>query len=246
MPQLNKKYGTQGYFYIYPNEIWVTMLTADEKSGLAVAKEAWTPILEKLGSFPGVAKPIYQYNQYPSFSKWFDDAFGALDPYDPSSPPELEAVTPHGITHMDSRLLGSSHLSDPKLSSALREAMPNMESGMLRGHLVGGDKVLEMGNDTSVHPSWRKTYIHLIATGNGGPNAMPLKKLAPDMGCYSNEVSLNTLLKILPNALLTLFSVCTLRRIGKRPCMEIIISGSMTSRRNTTAQVQFPIPPIRQ
>jgi hypothetical protein len=200
MPQLNQKSGVQGYFYVYPNAFYLSMLTADEKSGLAAAKAAWTPHLDKLASFPGVAKPIYQYNQFPSFLKWFDGNFGPLEPLDPNSPPELEAVTPHGITHMDSRLLGMSHLSDPNLSNALRDAMPHMESGMLRGHLIGGGKVLETRNDTSVNPSWRKTYIHLIATGNGAPNATPLKKLAPDMGCYSNEVSLITHLESVEEA----------------------------------------------
>jgi hypothetical protein len=100
-------------------------------------------------------------------------------------------VTPKGITPMDSRLLGASHLSNPMLPYALRDAMPRMESGMLRGHLTAGGAVMELGRDTSVNPAWRKAYIHLIATGNGvpGPDATALKRLAPDMGCYANEVS---------------------------------------------------------
>jgi hypothetical protein len=217
MPRLNEKRGVQGYFFIYPNEMYLSMLTADEQSGIATANKTWAPILEKLASFPGVAKPIHQYYEYPSFIKWFDSIFGPLEPSEATSQTtrfdtnttlnddldilsqrlfrrstaELETVTPKGITPMDSRLLGASHLSNPMLPYALRDAMPNMESGMLRGHLTAGGAVMHSEQDIPVHPAWRKAYVHLIATGNGvpGPDATALKRLAPDMGCYANEVS---------------------------------------------------------
>jgi hypothetical protein len=206
MPMLNRKNGVQGYFYIYPSEIWVMMLTAEEQSGIERANRTWSPILDKLASFPGVSKPVRQYYDFPNFEKWFDFIFGALD-----APPkvgrfeadeqtlrfrrsvnELEYAYPKGHSPMDSRLLGESHLSNPLLSAALRDAMPHTESGMLRGHLVAGGKVLDERPETSVHPSWREAYIHLIGTGRKHPDVKSLKKLAPDMGAYANEVSLSS------------------------------------------------------
>lgn len=63
---------------------------------------------------------------------------------------------------------------------------------MLRGHLVGGGKVINPDSRdrvcTSVHPAWRDTFIHPIATGVGGPSAAGLKVLAPDSGSYSNKL----------------------------------------------------------
>lgn len=108
-------------------------------------------------------------------------------------PEEKEGSTetkPQGIFPMDSRLLGRDHLIDPSLADALEKAMPLMQYGQLRGNVVGGGKVWTAGNEktTSVNPAWRKAYVHLIATGAEQPNADSLRKLAPDMGAYANEV----------------------------------------------------------
>ncbi|KAF2427517.1 FAD-binding domain-containing protein [Tothia fuscella] len=203
MPNLNRKNGVQGYFYIYPNEIWIMMLTADEQSGIDKANRTWAPVLDKLASFPGVAKPIHQYQEFPNFESWFDFIFGALNARPKlerfesdehlrlfaRDTAELDYSYPKGHSPMDSRLLGVQHLSNPMLSVALQGAMPQMKSGMLRGHLVAGDAVSRLGADTSVHPAWRKAYIHLIGTGCCDPKVSMLKQLAPDMGAYSNECS---------------------------------------------------------
>jgi hypothetical protein len=95
-----------------------------------------------------------------------------------------------GRMDMDSRLLGDRDLKSPKMAEALEKAMPfGLMDGQIRVHLVAGPKVWAQGkDDTSIHPAWRKTYAHSIATGAGTPNAQALRDLAPDMGAYVNEV----------------------------------------------------------
>jgi len=190
LPALNAR-GVQGYFFIYPTSMWGEFLTADENFGVANAKRLWDPVLAGISAFPGVQKPIHQYSNYDNYKQWFDDIFTALPPLDPAAPPDLEVAAPRGMVQMDSRLLGASHLTSKQLAKALHDSMPfDLQNGMLRGHLVAGGQVAKLGSDTSVNPSWRKALVHLISTGLGGfPNATSLKKLAPDMGCYANEVS---------------------------------------------------------
>jgi hypothetical protein len=188
-PSLNAR-GVQGYYFVYPTSIWAEMWTADQESGIDRAKELWNPVFAGMEKFPGMNKTIYQYTDYSDYKEWFDRIFGPLGPSDHSSaPPELEGAYPRGIARLDSRLLGASHLLSPKLEEALRGSMPKFENGMLRGHLVGGGQVAVSGNDTSVIPAWRSSLVHLIATGSGAPNVTALKKLAPETGCYANEVS---------------------------------------------------------
>jgi len=64
----------------------------------------------------------------------------------------------------------------------------------LRGNLVSGLKIHELaGNETSVNPAWRRSYTHILATGNGGlwghPDMSAMKAISPDSGAYSNEAS---------------------------------------------------------
>jgi hypothetical protein len=82
-------------------------------------------------------------------------------------------------------------LHSPKLASAMKESMPKAANGMLRGHLVGGGKVLDPAADTytTVNPVWRRTFVHLIATGGAAPNATAIKAIDPQSGSYSNENS---------------------------------------------------------
>jgi hypothetical protein len=187
-PSLNAR-GVQGYYFIYPSKIFGDFLTADEASGIEQAKKIWTPILASMEKYPGIKKVITQYTNYADYKSWFDHVFGPQEPTDPSAPPEVEGAYPQGVAPMDSRLLGASHLTSPNLKAALREAFPQLPNGQLRGHLVGGGKVAVPSDDTSVHPAWRKSLVHLIATGSGRPNVTALKRLASDTGCYSNEVS---------------------------------------------------------
>jgi hypothetical protein len=90
---------------------------------------------------------------------------------------------------MDSRLLGAFHFISPKFAQVLEASMPKMDQGQLRGNLIGGGKVFQLGRDTSVHPAWRKAYTHLIQTGVGAPDAAALREFAPESGAYANEAS---------------------------------------------------------
>ncbi|KAF2404017.1 FAD-binding domain-containing protein [Trichodelitschia bisporula] len=187
-PELNAK-GVQGYYYIYPTGILASFMTTGEDAGIEKARVMWAPILAKLEMYPGVGKVIHQYSDFATFKAYFDSTFGKRQVRDPTDPFEPEGAFPRGINRMDSRLLSASHLKSPELGAVLHDAFPfHLRNGMWRGHLVGGGQVFKGGNDTSVHPAWRKAYVHLIGTGVGGyPNITALKRLASDSGCYSNE-----------------------------------------------------------
>jgi hypothetical protein len=185
-PMINQR-DMMGYYYIYPHGLNARFITGDHS--VDEVKAIMAPLLTGFNSFPGVKKEIHQYHQFKSYKEWFDTLFQPLAPADPKAPVELEGAYPQGISPMDSRLLAATHLTSPKLAAALKESMPKMARGMLRGHLIGGGQVLKRSNSTSVNPAWRQSYVHLIGTGAGQPNVTPLKTLASNMGSYSNEVS---------------------------------------------------------
>jgi hypothetical protein len=90
-----------------------------------------------------------------------------------------------GKTPGDGRLLDKETLQSPQLAAALKEAMPSKPGGMLRGALVGGGTVIKKSADeTSVHPSWRKSYVAFWSD----KDVDELAKLAKGMGAYPNEV----------------------------------------------------------
>jgi hypothetical protein len=188
MPGLNAK-GVQGFFFVYPTSMWGYFLTAGEDAGISKAKKLWEPVIENAVKFPGMERPIYQYTNFDNFKQYFDWRFRPLIPADPSIPLPIENPSTRGVSPLDSRLLSASHLTSPKLAAALRDAMPlGSKNVMLRGHLVGGGQVAKDGSDSSVQPAWRKSLVHIISSGSV-PNATSLKNLAPDTGCYVNEVS---------------------------------------------------------
>jgi hypothetical protein len=100
-------------------------------------------------------------------------------------PGESKALpTSMGKTLGDGRLLDKETLKSPKLAAALKSAMPT--KGMMRGALVGGGTVIKKSTtETSVHPSWRKTYASIWSD----KDVEAIAALAPTMGAYINEVS---------------------------------------------------------
>lgn len=100
-----------------------------------------------------------------------------------------------GLIPLDSRLLMPEHLASSNLSNTLEASFPQMPNAMFRGHLTSGGKVWETdkdGSETSVHPAWRKSLVHLLGSGSPGrviPDLSPLKRLAANTGAYSNEAS---------------------------------------------------------
>lgn len=144
-------------------------LTADAQAGQAAAKALWDPVLAKLASYAGMKPAESKYYDYPDFKSYFDARFGAIDCPGGGGGHEHklrkrhgEMTGPMGIIPMDSRLLGQSHLTSPQLAAALKAAMPQVPDGQLRGHLVGGGKVLTPTEDTSVLPAWRKCKFPVV------------------------------------------------------------------------------------
>jgi hypothetical protein len=93
-----------------------------------------------------------------------------------------------GKTPGDGRLLDKDTLQNPQFAAALKSAMPSKPGGMLRGALVGGGNVIKKSPDeTSVHPSWRKTYVAFWSD----KDVDELIKISKGMGAYPNEASFN-------------------------------------------------------
>jgi hypothetical protein len=103
-----------------------------------------------------------------------------------------DMLMPNGILDQDSILLDKDALTSPKLAEAFSKSMPfDLPGGNLGLFLISGPKLWAQGNDTSVHPAWRKAYVHLVATGAGTPKIDGLRELIPNNGAYVNEVMRN-------------------------------------------------------
>ncbi|TID20736.1 Low-affinity potassium transport protein [Venturia nashicola] len=85
----------------------------------------------------------------------------------------------------DGRLLDKETLQSPKFAAALKAAMP--AKGMMRGVLVGGSIIKKSPTETSVHPSWRKSYASIWSD----KDVNEIATLAKGMGAYINEASWN-------------------------------------------------------
>lgn len=158
-------------------------------TSIAQAKEIMAPMLAGFSVFPGMKKEIHQYQEFKSFKEWFDKLYGELPEPKASRPMEIDRAVPRGVSPMDSWLLTAADLHSPKLAAAMKESMPKAANGMLRGHLVGGGKVLDPAalTYTTVNPAWRRAFVHLIATGGAAPNATAIKLIDPQSGSYANE-----------------------------------------------------------
>jgi berberine-like enzyme len=182
---VNKR-SAQGYYYIYPFGLLGRFIHPDVP--MDQVKRMWTPILAALGSYPNLQKTVLQYVEYPSYKAWFDTVFGKNEELKAGEAVQFEPPTPHGNLPMDSWLLGPSTLENPTLAENLAAAMPQMEAGMLRGHLTAGGKVNDRrAGAPMVLPAWRTALVHLIGTGIGTPNITSIKKLERNSGSYANE-----------------------------------------------------------
>jgi hypothetical protein len=162
-------------------------------SGTANVQAFWKPYLDKMASYPTMRKAELSIFNYGSYKHYFDAHYGAVDRVADDQCPakinkrhgpgsDMAVPTPQGTMPLDSRLLGQAHLTSPRLKAALKATSPGIQ-----GHLIA-NPALKFDN-TSVLPAWRKTYVHLI-----GAKVPPvasvdsLRRLAPDMGAYVNEV----------------------------------------------------------
>jgi hypothetical protein len=174
---LVEKNGVSGYYYIYPNSIKGVMLHQANYSGEATAKKVWTPILEKMSSYPDMSKASISISEYPTYKAYFDARFGAIDkpmnmekpapaPWEtagrkrtlaPRHGPGMEsgAPEPNAIVNLDSRLLGAAHFAHPNLTSILKAAAPfaiGGTSAVIQGHLVSGGKAHHPDDDSAFSP----------------------------------------------------------------------------------------------
>ncbi|TLD19356.1 Mitochondrial intermediate peptidase [Venturia nashicola] len=200
---LVEKKGVSGYYYIYPNSIKGVMLHQAEHAGKANAEMVWTPILDKMASFPTMTKAVSKIDEYPTYKAYFDARFGAVDkgramkaepaPWETAGRkrsiiearhgPGMEgrAPIPNAIVNLDSRLLGAEHFAHPNLTAVLKASAPfaiGGTSAVIQGHLVSA----------AVLPAWRKAYVHTIGYKQPGKASVDaLRAIAPDMGAYANE-----------------------------------------------------------
>jgi hypothetical protein len=204
-PQLYEN-GVQGYFFVYPNAVQGTLLATSARTGLMKMVSTVEPILDKMKSMPGIDPKSHKVLALPTtiggittLLETFPELLGQ-----PATSNPLKRIKRHGpaeamklsrgIVTMDSRLLAKADIENPKLAEALEKATPmDLKDGQLRIHFLAGGKVNQLSskNNTSVHPVWRTTLLHIIATGYGGPaNVQSLRDLAPETGAYMNEVSI--------------------------------------------------------
>jgi hypothetical protein len=220
IPRLADEGGFQGYIYVHPNAIRANLMCPNSFADAKKMIDMMDPILDKMTKFPGIdAKSLYKTSPLDlsriNVTSILSSLAGTAStpkvtpspaPFENQTPPKEAAgpkvlsrrhnpggkmVMPMGVLDQDSRLFGKEELTSPNLGDVYAKAMPyDLNDAMIRIHLVSGPKVWAQGNDTSVHPAWRRAYVHAIATGAGTPNAQSFRDLAPDSGAYVNEVRL--------------------------------------------------------
>lgn len=214
-PKLNKLGGLQGYYYVRPNAISAMFLAPNEFANATNLNILMDPVLDKMKQMPGINPaslikiPPIDFAALSANS--VQSSSGGSNGGKVSGPDKemtsmnmkrhgpMEALKEptaiySGILDQDSILLGHEELTSPKLADALEKSLRRGETGQMRGHLVGGNKVMSGGADTSVTPAWRRAYVHLMTTGNDKRYADALRELSkevsPDVnGAYINEVS---------------------------------------------------------
>jgi hypothetical protein len=206
-PQLYED-GIQGYFFVYPNAVQGILIGTSAKTDLAKMVATMEPIVNKMKSMPGIDPKSQKTLAIPTnmggmttLLENFPELLGQTAISNPlkrmkrHDPGEVMTLG-RGIVAMDSRLLARADLENPKLAEALEKATPmDLTDGQLRIHFLAGGKVnqLTSKNNTSVHPIWKTTLLHVVATGYGGSaNVQSLRDLAPETGAYMNEVSITT------------------------------------------------------
>lgn len=224
-PKLNKLGGLQGWYYVRPNAISATFLAPNEFANSTNLKLLMDPILENMKKMPGMSPTslikIPPTDFFALGIKRVQSSSGGSNGGMSSAPEKgmggmkmkrhgpMEALKEpsaiySGILDQDSILLGEEEITSPKLAAALEKSLRRGATGQMRGHLVGGNKVMSSGTDTSVTPAWRRAYVHLMTTGNDKRYVDALRDLSKEVsptitGAYINEVSLP--LSTLPRSL---------------------------------------------
>lgn len=197
--------GVQGYYRILNRQLLGIFHTVGSKATQEYASETWAPILDKFKSMPDLSSGVVTYEMFENYAKFYDATFEGTSLYEyrrrrrrqsslskeryllvdgPTAPES------HGKVSGNGRLLNKDALTAPGLAVALKAAMPDDPSGMIRGALVGGVGLFDATQEaTSIHPSWRDAYV---AVWSDEEDVDMLANLAPGMGAYINEVSRQT------------------------------------------------------
>lgn len=178
IPNLQEK-GITAYIYAGPNSTRCYAIHPGVRSGVANANSVWGPISSKMQSFPGM-KPFqsrpYDFTDYKDF---FDTTYKPLQ----NSGAKPSAPHGRGIVPYDSRLVSAEHVRSPNVTYALRE----MRGGYGVMVCSPGSR-FGNGATTSNNPGWRKAAALIIGTKTNTTSVDGLRRLAPEMGTYINEV----------------------------------------------------------
>lgn len=179
------------------------------------------PIARKLNeTFDGAMIAIIPLTQqYPSYYNWW------INHQDTSSPLGVDIA-------IGSRLLDEKALAHPELASYLKAAAGDAAIQM---NLVAGPGTHAFSKDfNSLSPAWRTSYVHAVAGVRWPPfdpaakaeqmkaltynKTAALRELAPNTGCYVNEVSVKALIYSATNSLFrrTLMNPTFRRRSGEQ------------------------------
>ncbi|TVY64581.1 putative FAD-linked oxidoreductase [Fusarium oxysporum f. sp. cubense] len=181
LPDLKEK-GITLYVYAYPTVLRGYAIHPAANAGVDKANAVWGPILEKMQSFPGMTPFQTRPFDFANYREFFDTTYGPL---------EAQSTTPQdrrnrGVVPYDSRLLASKHLTSPKIASAFSLAKDGYGVLLCAPGQAAGD-----GSETSANPGWRRAVALIVGRKSNTTNFDGLRTLAPDMGTYINEGSIN-------------------------------------------------------
>ncbi|KAL1592216.1 hypothetical protein SLS59_009872 [Nothophoma quercina] len=167
-------------YYVAPDHIRGFSLHIGAEAGITNANEVWGPILTNVSSLPGITPFQTRPFEFANYKEFFEGTYGELVP----QPTEPEFRYDRGIIPYDSRLLSAEHVTSPDLPAALAET-----GGNVGVQLMSPGSRFGNGSEVSANPGWRKAVALVIATKSNTTSAEGLRRLAPDMGTYINEVS---------------------------------------------------------
>jgi hypothetical protein len=194
LPALQKQ-GVSAYFYVGPTQVRAFAVHPGTQAGIAKANALWEPILTKMQSFQGMTKFQTKPYEFKNFKEFFGVTYGVMSDstgmivHKRHGPTANEFSRWRGIVPYDTRLLSAEHLQSPKILEATKETEGNY--GIL---LCSPGPAVGDGKDTSTTPAWRKAVVHFVGMASPKTNVDGLRKLAPEMGSYINEVCITEML----------------------------------------------------
>ncbi|KAI9152342.1 putative FAD-linked oxidoreductase [Paramyrothecium foliicola] len=177
-----KEQGITLYMYVYPTMLRGHAIHSGSAAGVKDAHAVWGPILEKMQSFPGMKPFQTRTFEFSNYREFFDTTYGPLRLQD-TTPQERRS---RGVVQYDSRLLAAEHLLSPNITTALASSTAGY--GVL---LCAPGQAVGDGSDTSANPGWRRAVALIVGTKSTNSSLDGLRELAPDMGTYINEASVN-------------------------------------------------------